>query len=419
MFFKNRIILETALLYGFLLHVCGQIKEGSNAKQYGILCDIYNVAANPPNSMYDANHVEKIKKKIYVIDASLSDDSWLGETSEKDTNGNVTGELKGNNSNGASNWHELKHDVASVASNYTGFQNILSTKTFVSRAQRKLKKIVSQMEKVIKNVQEANTAANLDGIKKDFEAVIGKIGEQTTKEDRVALCGNPSNNKAGTSAGKFLILDFLCLCARPCISDKLPNVCGPDIKENRWDKTTGDGRSDEKGEETWKILKEGCENRGSTKLADPNAGYVALGEFLTAVSQDTVTTYKDKPGIFGSVYNQRGSGPTGGCTGRGGEGHGACLYYGNNGKDGGRNIPWVQKFKSGLEKLKKFQNITASVQSDIMLLKMLQIRAEEIHEDTKAILELEKSNHEEATSHSATLNHSYHISLFFPWSLLI
>ncbi|CCD16088.1 Variant surface glycoprotein [Trypanosoma congolense IL3000] len=425
--FKSRISFATLLLPTWLSTASGQLKEGYNAKQYGILCDIYNVAANPPTSLYDAGQVEKIRNEIDVINASLGDDSWFSHISETGSNVSLTGEYKDQNNNGASNWNRLKNAVAKVHTNSTTFKKIPSTSPSVKLAQKKLKNIIEQVEKITREIRTANTASSLDGIKKDFDEVIGRIGEETTTFDRAAECGPGGFGAAGSNAGKFLIVDFLCLCAKPTWSWTLPNVCGPDLRDNRWDKTGEDGKGtckpDERGRETWKILKEGCENRGRPETADPAAGYTALGEFLSAISQDTATTDKNKPGIFGSVYNGRGvvdcQDGKSGCTGRNCPNNGACVYYGENRKDGGKDIPWVQKFKSGLEKLEKIQSKSFSIQRLIGHLEMLQMRAGEIYEEATTSINLQRENLEEPAAHNTTRSHSQHGRLILPWTLLI
>ncbi|CCD14674.1 Variant surface glycoprotein [Trypanosoma congolense IL3000] len=424
MLFRSRIVLETLLL-GFVLQAYGQMKDGSNAKQYGILCDIYNVAANSPSFLYDPSEIEKIRDEIDVINASLSQDGSFSEMSDPEFQENLTGKFKFRNNNEASKWNRWTNAVKKVSSNSTNFMKIPSTNLSIKRARKKLINIVKQVETIIDTIKAANAAASLDRIKKDFGDVIGQVGDHTTAIDRAKSCGKPGDRSSGApgeKAGIFLIMDFLCLCGVSS-SNSVRNVCGYDVKDISWDtnRWSGKGLSDDTGGETWKILREGCGNRGKQKLANSIAGYEALGEFLTAISKETTIAGENKPGLFGSVYSGRD--PTcqdkgEGCSGQKCKGGGACVYYGGKRKDGGKDIPWVQKFRSGLEKLEKIQNINASITADITLLKMLRIHAEEIYEDAKASLELEEENHEIYTAYNTTVSRSHKPYFVFPWILL-
>ncbi|CCD13822.1 Variant surface glycoprotein [Trypanosoma congolense IL3000] len=412
---KNGAVLEILSLFCLVHAAASKMKEGSNAKQYGILCDIYNVAANPPTSLYDTNYIEKIRSEIDIINASLSDDSSFSETADSEFHQNMSMGLKEQTKERASLLTRWMIAVASVDTNSTGFKKLTSTNLFVKRAQMKLIKIVKQAEKIIKSIEAEGSATFLEEIKKDFGDAVGEIGDQTKKADRATECGPGNLSGPGSKAGKFLIMDFLCLCSKPCISDYLPSVCGPDLKDIRWDKTSrsGEGKSDEKGEKTWKILQEGCESRPKPTRADPVAGYAALGEFLTAISQDAGISDKNKTGLLGSIQKDRGTNVVaGGCSGRNKAGHGTCLFYGDGWRDGGNNIPWVQKFRSGLKKLERIQKRDAFIQRLIGHLEMIQIRAEEIYEDAKMTLDYEDTE-------KTTQSHCRHTRFFLPWVLLL
>ncbi|CCD16253.1 Variant surface glycoprotein [Trypanosoma congolense IL3000] len=299
------------------------------------------------------------------------------------------------------------------------FEKLPSGSTAARLARHKLKRIGSQMERVIEEIKKKSGASRLEEIAKLFERAI--YGNTPNVKDlnlykgavnRTKTCGGETGFSGKVAhAGKSLVLDFLCLCGKA--EDGEPKVCGELVNVNdagNWNTTTGMN-----GESNWNIIKGSCENMEFPKSCLAAEVLRAVADFESVLSKGGKTTapvgkpgFHVYPGVFGicKYARERLSPPTVGCDG-GKDYHSCiCVYYGV--ASDWKNIQWLQHMKSALGLLEAAE----ATQLDITHLRMLQSRAEEIYDEAKMTLE-----HENPKWRSGS--QSYYSCLFLPWALVI
>ncbi|CCD13779.1 unnamed protein product, partial [Trypanosoma congolense IL3000] len=325
------------------------VVQGDNVKPFELLCKIYNVAQNPPIKPVDIKEYQKIVDDINALRAAAN-----------------------------------------------GKEGV-NTQTEASRsAQTQLIGISQEAHKLLDEIKKANPEGEAEKARNTFNKVIfGKNGEygglchgalKGVEEKRITACGEPSESKKGTSAGKNLILDFFCLCAQHNLPDEgIDNVCGVSVGSGDG---AGWGTKLQLADIMCGEVKKGCERFAKQGVTSTQDGYSLYHKFLAKVKAGGKVKVNNsesfqKPGMLGTAVsatvnsNFHCNGKKTVSTSRTnfGSGSGVCIFYGNqNWKE---NIDWLEKFKEGLQLIDKLNTETASWQHQLTTLLN---RARELYE---------------------------------------
>ncbi|CCD13403.1 Variant surface glycoprotein [Trypanosoma congolense IL3000] len=398
--------------------VHGEKNAGDTADHFGILCRIYKVSTATSTSISSTAEVSQIQSRVDQINASLSDDKWFNELLKERNDTELGNEPNAENGARSEDWMRWRKAALEVNES-NNFEKLPSGSTAARLARNKLKRIGSQMERVIEEIKKKSGASRLEEIAKLFKRAI--YGNTQNEKDvnlyqgavnRNETCGGESGFSGKVAhAGKSLVLDFLCLCGKAEGGE--PKVCGELVNVNdagNWNTTTG-----ENGERNWNIIKGACEKTEFPKSGLAAEGLRAVADFENALSKGTKTiapagrgNFAVHPGVFGVCNSARYylTEPAIGCGGGRDRKSCICVYYGA--ASDWKNIQWLQHTKSALRLLEAAE----TTQLDMTRLKMLQSRAEEIYEEAKMTLEHENPRWR-------MRSHSYHPSFFLPWTLLI
>nr|APD72977.1 variant surface glycoprotein 1125.115 [Trypanosoma brucei] len=183
------------------------------------------------------------------------------------------------------------------------------------------------------------------------EALEGKKAGHATDEElkgsgsRVAQCGNPHTGPtAGTSAGRALAQDALCLCAKDATANA-DKACGPDVTAKgaatiTWGIAGGQAAQ-------WKNLKTACTGPASNADVTGSELQRVANDFLTGIPQSKLTN-NYFPGTIGLTEAT----PSSGCDGQKGGNSAACVFYGKIRKEQLiAKIKWASKLLSAADNI--------------------------------------------------------------------
>ncbi|CCD17435.1 Variant surface glycoprotein [Trypanosoma congolense IL3000] len=338
------------------------VKEGENHEPYELLCKIYNVAQHPPMKPVDTKEYKKIVDDINALSAAANGKERVNTQSEE-------------------------------------------TKS----AQTQLIGITRDARKLLEEIKRVNPEGEEGKARNTFNQVIfGKNGKEDLSHkalevvpSRMAACGSKPLEKKGQSAGKNLIVDFFCLCAKHDVEDGVDKVCGVSVgngRDSRWEGGTLDSANT-----MWDEVKDGCKTFIKQSVTSTQEGHFLYREFLDKVKVGGKIKVKasatvHKPGMLGTAVSETERNDFH-CNGKKevnngrfnvGSGSGVCIFYGNHHLE--ENIAWLSKFKEGLQLIDKLNTETASWQHQLTTLLN---RARELYEKVKADSQLEEVDMEE------------------------
>ncbi|CCD17297.1 Variant surface glycoprotein [Trypanosoma congolense IL3000] len=336
------------------------VNEKDNSEYFSLLCRIYNVANHPPLKPVDTKEYQKIVDDI---------------------------------------------DALSAAANGKGSVNTQSEET--KSAQTQLIGITREAQKLLDGIKKVNPEGQAESARHAFNQVI--FGEHGKEGDlyhgtlngvrgRMGACGIKPLEKKGESAGKNLIVDFFCLCAKHDVVDGVDKVCGVSVgngRDSRWEGGTLDSANT-----MWDEVKNGCEKFSKNGVTSTQDGYSLYNDFLEKVKVGGNVKLKHsstvhKPGMLGTAVSETERNDFH-CNGKKevnngrfnvGSGSGVCVSYGNHHLE--ENIDWLKKFKYGLQLIDKLNTETASWQHQLTTLLN---RARGLYEKVKADTQLEEEN---------------------------
>ncbi|CCD16294.1 Variant surface glycoprotein [Trypanosoma congolense IL3000] len=419
----NVILASTFLcsLWGEAAAQGAEVKSIDNAEQFALLCRIYNVAKNPPINHVDLTDPNKIVEDIDSINASLPEEKHINETEKLE------------NSSDAHVKHSTTRDAA-VA------------QALLSRITRKAHTIPDKIRKV-------NATRDIEKVKAEFPQVIfGDNGNEgqlcggalrgVNERDRAKACGDKGLSTKGASAGKKLVVDFFCLCAMRMDSNQegIDNVCGVYVGSGKKKGNHGWSTVCPSTSSTmWASIKKECGNLLHQHPKSTAEGHGVVDDFLRHLKSGGVYRWGEngkesdrKAGMLGTSLGEKGNnGNDLICDGSKGNNKGTppggvCVYYGHG--KWNDNINWLKQFKAALATVEDANNQTVSIQLDIQKLQMLQHRAEEIYETTKAISGIQKpigltafpnATTKRLTSYNAAWRYHPHAHFILPWVLLL
>ncbi|CCD16433.1 Variant surface glycoprotein [Trypanosoma congolense IL3000] len=337
------------------------VSENDNDKHFSLLCRIYNVAQHPPIKPVDTKEYQKIVDDIDALSAAANGKERVNTQSE---------------------------ETKSAQTQLTGIS-------------RDAKKLLDEIKKI-------NPEGQAEMAKNTFNQVIfGKNGKEDLSHEalevvpsRMAACGSKPLEKKGQSAGKNLIVDFFCLCAKHDVEDGVDKVCGVSVGRGR---ESGWGGTKLVSPDTmWNEVKIGCKNVAPHTVTSTQTGHSLYHEFLTKVKAGGNVKVKDsgivhKRGMLGTAVSENRDSKYN-CNGKktfpprpsSASGAGVCVFYGNHHRED--NIAWLKKFKTGLNIIDKLNTETASWQHQLTTLLN---RARELYEKVKADSQIEEENMEE------------------------
>ncbi|CCD15007.1 unnamed protein product [Trypanosoma congolense IL3000] len=241
------------------------------------------------------------------------------------------------------------------------------------------------------------------------QVIFGKNGKEDLSHEalevvpsRMAACGSKPLEKKGQSAGKNLIVDFFCLCAKHDVEDGVDKVCGVSVgngRDSRWEGGTLDSANT-----MWDEVKNGCEKFFKNGVTSTQDGYSLYNDFLEKVKVGGNVKLKHsstvhKPGMLGTAVSETEKNDFH-CNGKKevnngrfnvGSGSGVCVSYGNHHRE--QNIKWLSQFKAGLQLVDQLNTETASWQHQLTTLLN---RARELYEKVKADTQQEEVDTDES-----------------------
>ncbi|CCD14783.1 unnamed protein product, partial [Trypanosoma congolense IL3000] len=266
---------------------------GDIADHFGILCRIYKVAATTSRNIQDPTEVSQIQNKADQINVSISDDKWFNELLENINDTDLGKQFKAENDAETEDWTRWRKAALEVNES-KNFEKLPSGSTAARLARNKLKRIGSQMERVIEEIKKKSGASRLEEIAKLFKRAI--YGNAQNEKDvnlykgavnRTKTCGGETGFSGKVAhAGKSLVLDFLCLCGKA--ENGEPKVCGQLVDvaaTGNWNTATGAN-----GENNWNIIKGACEKTEFPKSGLAAEGLRAVADFESVLSKGEKTT---------------------------------------------------------------------------------------------------------------------------------
>ncbi|CCD13426.1 Variant surface glycoprotein [Trypanosoma congolense IL3000] len=343
--------------WGVMANAKVSVVEGDNSEYFKLLCRIYNVAHNPPIKPVDTKDYQKIVDDINALSAAANGKERVNTQSEE-------------------------------------------TKS----AQTQLIGITREAHKLLDGIKNVNPEGEVERARNTFNQVIfgehGKEGDLyhgtlNVGETRSKACGSNNQGK-GTSAGKNLVVDFFCLCAKPNLGDEVvDNVCGVSVGSGDG---AGWGLKLVSADTMWNEVKDGCEKFVKQSVTSTQDGYFSLSIFMDRVAVGGNVKLKNKdtlrtPSVLGTAVSDTGT-INFNCNGKASVMRvgraGVCVFYGNQHQE--ENIDWLKKFKTGLKLIDKLNTETASWQHQLTTLLN---RARELYEKVKANTQLEEVDMEE------------------------
>ncbi|CCD17300.1 Variant surface glycoprotein [Trypanosoma congolense IL3000] len=340
------------------------VNEGDNKEPFELLCKIYNVAQHPPIKPVDTKEYQKIVDDINALSAAANGKERVNTQTEE-------------------------------------------TKS----AQTQLTGITHEAHRLLGEIKKVNPEGQAEMARNTFNQVIfGKNGKEDLSHkalevvpSRMAACGSKPLEKKGQSAGKNLIVDFFCLCAKHDVEDGVDKVCGVSVgngRDSRWEGGTLDSANT-----MWDEVKNGCEKFSKHGVTSTQDGYSLYNDFLEKVKVGGNVKVKDssttpRHGMLGTAVSETGKNDLN-CNGKkevssGGRftssAAGVCIFYGNHHQED--NIAWLKKFKEGLQLIDKLNTETAAWQHQLTTLLN---RARELYEKVKADSQLEEEKTQEPT----------------------
>ncbi|CCD15462.1 Variant surface glycoprotein [Trypanosoma congolense IL3000] len=333
------------------------VNEKDNSEYFSLLCKIYNVAQHPPIKNVDTKEYQKMVDDINALSAAANGKERVNTQSEE-------------------------------------------TKS----AQTKLVGITREAHKLLDEIKRENPEGEARKARNALNQVIfGKNGKEDLSQralevvqKRMMACGSKPLEKKGESAGKNLVVDFFCLCAKHDEAEGVDNVCGVSVgsgKDSRWD-----GAKLVSPDTMWNEVKNGCEKYAKQGVTSTQDGYSLYHDFLAKVKAGGKVKVKEagivqQQGMLGTAVSETGkndfncNGKKAVSTSRFNVGSGICVFYGNHHLE--ENIDWLKKFKTGLNIIDKLNTETASWQHQLTTLLN---RARELYEKVKADTQLEEEN---------------------------
>ncbi|CCD13208.1 Variant surface glycoprotein [Trypanosoma congolense IL3000] len=352
-----------------------EVAKDDNIEPFALLCRIYNVAENPPINYVDLEEPFEIVGEIDTLNRSLLEEKRHDEE-----------------------WNSGNNSEASV-------KPIVTREAAIS--QLSLNQITQKAHKILEDIRKINVEEKIEKVKHEFNKVIfGDGGNESELEqsvlngvgDRAVACGKSGLTEKGNNAGKNLVVDFFCLCARNPEEQGVNQVCGfyVGVKDSK----IGWNESDLMGSSTmWASIKGGCGKHMQRHPKSTAEARHILGQFLKHLKTGGVYRWGNgkvdgsdrKEGMLGTGVGKEngnvGTGPV--CSGKNGKGGnhpgGVCVYYGKESELD--NIPWLNTFQKAIASVDTVNNQTATVQRNIKKIQMLLDRAEELYETTKVISE--------------------------------
>ncbi|CCD16715.1 Variant surface glycoprotein [Trypanosoma congolense IL3000] len=346
----------------------GQIvRENDNRGPFELLCKIYNVAQNPPIKPVDTKEYQKMVNDINALSTAANGKEGVNTQSEETTS-----------------------------------------------AQTQLVGISRDAKKILDAIKRENPEGEVEKVKYTFNQVIfGKNGKEDLSKrglevepSRSQACGSNNLGK-GKSAGKNLVVDFFCLCAKHDKEEGVDNVCWVSVGSG--DGAGWRGGTLDSANTMWNEVKNGCETFRQQSVTSTQEGHFLHREFLDKVTvggnvklNSSIIVHKQ--GMLGTAVSKTGNNNFN-CNGKKevnthsrtpGSAAGVCVFYGNqNWKE---NIDWLKKFKTGLQLIDKLNTETASWQHQLTTLLN---RARELYEKVKA----DSQQEEEDTDDSPLTQH--------------
>ncbi|CCD13019.1 Variant surface glycoprotein [Trypanosoma congolense IL3000] len=410
------------IILSFVGVVSGQeevaVGKYDNIEPFSLLCRIYNVAKNPPINYIDLDEPFKIVEEIDALNRSLSEEEGLHE----------------------------KED----AGNYSATQVKQTVTRETALAQLSLNQITRRAHKILEDIKKMNVSKEIENAKAEFNKVIfGENGNASDLEHtalngvkgRTEACGRTGLSTKGNDAGKNLVVDFFCLCARRTDGEGVNKVCGFYLGSNSEQSQYGWDHNGPWGSSTmWASIKGGCEKHmqehpkstaEARHILDQFLKHLKTGGVYRQIKSDGVTR---KPNVIVEGSNRMegmlGTGITVSdgsevtCSGeeggkeRGGSRDnlkpgGVCVYYGTS--DWKSKVSWLKQFQTALTSVDFVNKQTAYTQRAIKKIQMLLQRAEEIFETTRVIKEIKypvlhtafQNASGNLTAHNATGTRSY------------
>ncbi|CCD15238.1 Variant surface glycoprotein [Trypanosoma congolense IL3000] len=368
------------------------VDGNDNREPYELLCRIYNVAHNPPIKPVDTKEYQKIVDDINALSAAANGKERINTQTEE-----------------------------------------------AKSAQTQLIGISRDARKLLEEIKKVNPEGEAQKARNAFNAVIfgehGKEGDLSQGElrgvegSRLRSCG--SKDKEGTTAGKSLLVDFFCLCAKHDEAEGVNNVCGVSVGDGVG---MGWGTKLQLADTMWNAVKDGCKMFAPQRVTSTQDGYSLYHEFLEKVKAGAKVKLNNsgtvqQHGMLGTAVsasrdtNFNCNGQKKVITTRDKISSGICVFYGvGKVKEG---IIWLKKFKEGLQLIDKLNTETASWQHQLTTLLN---RARELYEKVKANTQQEEEDTEESplTQHpnpdetentdstTRSMRHS-----FLAWALLL
>ncbi|CCD14314.1 Variant surface glycoprotein [Trypanosoma congolense IL3000] len=398
-----------------------EIDKDENIEPFSLLCRIYNVARNPPINYVDLQEADTIVEEIDVLNTSLVEPKLHNETEQMGNGGEAM--------------------ISPAAMRETAI------------AQISLNQITQKAHTVLDEINKMDAAKEIENAKAEFNKVIfGENGNESELDKgalsgvngRTTACGSPGGGAKGINAGKSLVVDFFCLCARNPEEQGVNQVCGfyVGVKDSK----IGWNESDPMGSSTmWASIKGGCGKHMQQHPKSTAEARHILDQFLKHLKTGgvyrwgngkTIDGSERKEGMLGTgVGNKEDSGNGPVCNGKKGgklpsSPGGVCVYYGPKSDNWEEKIEWLKQFETALASVDAVNNQTANIQRSTRKLQMLLQRAEEIYETAKVISEVQnpvslpaafQNASGNLTAYNATRTRSYSYSshphfilLFFP-----
>ncbi|CCD13946.1 Variant surface glycoprotein [Trypanosoma congolense IL3000] len=355
----------------------GTITEGDNAEQFALLCQIYNVAKNPPIHHVDLEDPIKIVEKIDALNATFAEKTQFNETEPVENS-----------------------SVAQVKPTATREAAV---------AQAMIRRIAQKAHTILEEIKKVNATRDIEKVKDEFAQVI--FGEGMNEShlcdgalkdvaERGSACGSSGLSSKGKSAGKNLVMDFFCLCSQNT-KEGIDNICGFAVgrkgalsEKHGWSEAGLWGSS-----AMWASIKKGCGRLMQQHTKSITESFDLIGDFLQYLRTGGVFRHDTKDesdrivGMLGTSVFKKGTGEVKGpvCDGKKGGTKGSpggmCVYYGQESE--WQNIQWIIKLKTSLSMADALNNQTATIQRSIKKLQTLLHRGEEIYETTKVITEIQ------------------------------
>nr|APD74788.1 variant surface glycoprotein 1125.4261 [Trypanosoma brucei] len=356
--FKSRLLTILVTLFcPFTLKAdAAAATAGSNGQIFAVMCKIVNAATIKPQETPNPTLSDHTKKAAPMISVFLKNPEVLLELAAAE---NIPQEIAKPGSKGNKFCTTLpQHDCADAAAYLkstltTAAGPFIKALTEDSPLRQRINETATELAQMISDYDKTNLCEQTGSYEDNMKAALtgdkpnsNQFRMHKAQTNRQTTCGLNSAT-AGTSAGKSIADDLLCLCAADTGSQT------GDVKVCSWastqDVTFSAGDQADQGA-AWEAIKTECKKTAAS-VKQPNAA--ELRATIQTIRNHIAVPkgQSQKSGYLGTVSS---GGANGHCDAQSTAGAGACVYYGTTGTTA--NEPgWLQKLDAAANCLEEAQ----------------------------------------------------------------